>query len=141
MAGEICRRLRFSNDSTERVMELVANHMRFQHAQEMRLSTLKRFLALPGFEEHLALHRADCLASHRNLAHYDFVRAKIEELGQEEIRPPRLISGDDLLRIGYQEGPAIGRELRRLEEMQLEGLIRTRDEAVDQAIRDLSTAS
>jgi poly(A) polymerase len=92
MAGEICRRLRFSNDSTERVMELVANHMRFQHAQEMRLSTLKRFLALPGFEEHLALHRADCLASHRNLAHYDFVRAKIEELGQEEIRPPRLIS-------------------------------------------------
>jgi poly(A) polymerase len=75
------------------------------------------------------------------LAHYDFVRAKIEELGQEEIRPPRLISGDDLLRIGYQEGPAIGRELRRLEEMQLEGLIRTRDEAVDQAIRDLSTAS
>ena len=141
MAGETCRRLRFSNDSTERVTELVANHMRFQHAQEMRLSTLKRFLALPGFEEHLALHRADCLASHRNLEHYDFVRAKIEELGQEEIRPPRLITGDDLLRIGYQEGPALGRELRRLEEMQLEGLIRTRDEAVDQATRDLSTAS
>ena len=141
MAGEICRRLRFSNDSTERIVELVANHMRFQHTQEMRLSTLKRFLALPGFEEHLALHRADCLASHGSLAHYDFVRAKIEELGQEEIRPPRLITGDDLLRIGYREGPEIGRELRRLEELQLEGVIRTRDEAVDQAIRDLSTAS
>ena len=141
MAGEICRRLRFSNDSIERITELVANHMRFQHAQEMRLSTLKRFLALPGFEEHLALHRADCLASHGNLDHYEFVRAKIEELGQEEIRPPRLITGDDLLRIGYREGPEIGQELRRLEEMQLEGSIRTRDEAVDQAIRDLSTAS
>jgi len=141
MAGEICRRLRFSNDSTERVVELVANHMRFQHAQEMRLSTLKRFLAMPGFEEHLALHRADCLASHGDLSHYEFVRAKIEELGQEEIRPPRLITGDDLLRIGYPEGPVLGRELRKLEEMQLEGLIRTRDEAVEQATRDLSTAS
>jgi len=122
-------------------VELVANHMRFQHAQEMRLSTLKRFLAMPGFEEHLALHRADCLASHGDLSHYEFVRAKIEELGQEEIRPARLITGDDLLRIGYPEGPALGRELRKLEEMQLEGLIRTRDEAVEQATRDLSTAS
>jgi poly(A) polymerase len=141
MASEITRRLRFSNESTERIAELVENHMRFQNVREMRLSTLKRFLAMPQFEEHLALHRADCLASHGNLDFYEFARSKLEELGQEEIRPPRLVTGDDLLQLGYQEGPEIGRELRRLEEMQLEGSIRTRDEAVDQAIRDLSTAS
>jgi poly(A) polymerase len=141
MADKIARRLRLSNDSTERVVALVEHHMRFKEVRNMRVATLKRFLGLPGFDEHLALHRADCLASHRNLENWEFCRAKLEEYGQEEIRPPRLLTGDDLIEMGYREGPDVGRELKRLEDLQLEGTIATRDEAVAQAQRDLSTTS
>src|SRR5438445_8266685 len=76
MAEEICRRLRFSSDDTEQILALVDNHMRFGHVPRMKESTLKKFLRMPAFDEHLALHRADCLASHRNLSTYDFVRQK-----------------------------------------------------------------
>lgn len=139
MAEPIARRLRLSNESTERVVALVEHHMRFRDAPEMRLSTLKRFLALPDFDNHLALHRADCLASHGDLSNWNFVRAKREEFGREEIRPARLVNGGDLLAIGYMEGPKLGRELRLLEDMQLEGTITTREGAVEQARKDLST--
>src|SRR5947209_17677002 len=56
MAEAICRRLRFSNDDTEQIMALVKHHMRFAHVQQMKESTLKKFLRLPRFEEHLQLH-------------------------------------------------------------------------------------
>ncbi len=141
IAEAVCRRLRFSNESTERVAALVAHHMRFRDVPQMRLSTLKRFLALPHFEEHLALHRADCLASHGDLSNWEFARAKQHELGREAIHPPRLATGDDLIGLGYREGPELGRELRRLEEMQLEGTITTRDEAIEQARRSLPKES
>src|ERR1700689_4803649 len=76
MAEEICRRLRFSNDETEQVLALVDNHMRFGHVNRMKEATLKKFLPMPGFDEHLALHRADSLASHRNLSTYEFIQQK-----------------------------------------------------------------
>ncbi len=141
MADAIARRLRFSNDSTERIVALVEHHMKFKEVRNMRVATLKRFLAMPGFDEHLALHRADCLSSHRNLENWEFCREKLEEFGREEIRPAPLVTGDDLLSLGYKTGPELGRELRRIEEMQLEGTISTQDEAIEQARRDLTTAS
>src|SRR6202158_6197187 len=67
MAAEICRRLRFSNDETDQILALVDNHMRFGAVQRMKQSTLKRFMRLPGFEEHMELHRLDCLSSHGSL--------------------------------------------------------------------------
>ncbi len=87
MAEEICARLRFSNDETEQILALVDNHMRFGQATRMKESTLKKFIRMPRFDEHLALHRADCLASHRNLATYEFVRQKKEEIPPEKMRP------------------------------------------------------
>ena len=74
MTEEICHRLRFSTDDTEQIESLVANHMRFKDVSEMRPATLKRFVRLPRFDEHLALHRLDCLSSHRMLGTYEFVR-------------------------------------------------------------------
>ena len=136
-ADAICRRLRFSNDSREHIVALVANHMRFKDVQEMRTSTLKRFLGLPRFDDHLELHRADCLASHGLLDNWEFARARREELGEERIHPPPLVTGHDLMTLGYEEGPALGHALRRLEELQLEGVIRTKEEALARARADL----
>ena len=94
------------------------------------LSTLKRFLRLPHFDQHLELHRLDCLCSNGRLDSYEFVQAKLSEFGREELRPEPLITGYDLIRAGYTPGQAFGEALSAVETGQLEGEIRTREEAL-----------
>lgn len=129
MAEEICRRLRFSNQEIERVVALVRHHLRFKDAPKMRPSKLKRFLTMDGFAEHLELHRLDCLASHGDLSNYEFIKNVLETLPAEEIRPPRLLTGDDLIEMGYAPSPLFSEILTAVEEAQLEGELNTPDEA------------
>jgi putative nucleotidyltransferase with HDIG domain len=130
MARNILSKLKFSNEDTRQVISLVENHMRFKDVHQMRASTLKRFLRLPHFDEHLELHRLDCLASNGHTDTFNFVRAKLAELGEQELRPARLISGRDLIEAGYAPGPEFGRALRIVETAQLEGEIQTREQAL-----------
>ncbi|HTV57083.1 MAG TPA: CCA tRNA nucleotidyltransferase [Terriglobia bacterium] len=130
MAESICRRLRLSSEQTERVVGLVQNHLRFKDLPQMRRSTQLRFLRMDGFEEHLELHRLDCLASHGNLSNYELARRLLQETPAEEIKPQRLVRGDDLISAGYTPGPRFKQILRAVEDAQLEGLIRSRDEAL-----------
>jgi poly(A) polymerase len=131
MAEEICRRLRFSNSETEQILALVDNHMRFGHATRMKGSTLKRFLRMPAFEEHLALHRADCLASHRNLVTYEFIQQKRAEIPAEKMRPSPLVTGDDLITEGHLPGPRFREILSAVEDEQLEGRLPSREAALE----------
>jgi poly(A) polymerase len=131
IAEEICGRLRFSNDDTAQILSLVDNHMRFGHATRMSQSTLKRFLRLPAFDQHLALHRADCLASHRNLSTYEFVRQKSEEIPPAILKPSPLVTGDDLIAAGHVPGPKFREILHAVEDAQLEGRLLSRDAALD----------
>ncbi len=131
MAEKICRDLRFSNDETEQILALVDNHMRFGHATRMKESTLKRFLRMPAFDEHLALHRADCLASHRNLATYEFIEQKRAEISVEKMRPVPLVTGDDLIAAGYLPGPRFREILTAVEDAQLEGRLPSREAALE----------
>jgi poly(A) polymerase len=131
MAEKICRRLRFSNDDTEQILALVQNHMRFGHVMRMKDSTLKKFMRLPRFDEHLALHRADCLASHCNLAAYEFVEQKLREIPPESIRPSKLVTGDDLIAAGHTPGPKFREILDAVEDAQLEGRLVSRDQALE----------
>lgn len=130
MAQAICRRFRFSNEETEQVMALVENHMRFKDVDHMRSSTLKRFVRLPRFEEHLELHRLDCLSSHRRMDAFEEVSRLLRETPPEQIRPPRLLTGEDLMELGYVPGPLFSKILRSLEDAQLEGKVATSEEAV-----------
>jgi len=130
MAEEICRRFRLSNDETEQVCALVANHMRFADVTRMKESTFKRFVRLPQFEEHLELHRLDCLGSHRSLDLYDFTKEKLSTTPAAQIRPDPLITGDDLILAGYVPGPQFKELLTAVEDAQLEGSICTKDEAM-----------
>ena len=139
MAEEICKRLRFSNEDTEQIAALVANHLRFKDVGRMKPATLKRFVRLNRFEEHLELHRLDCLSSHRKLESYDFVRRFLAETPPEEVRPARLLTGDDLKEMGFRPGPAFRQILDAVEEAQLNGRIHTRDEAV-QVVRESFTS-
>jgi len=131
MAEQICARLRFSNEETEQILALVDNHMRFGQATRMKESTLKKFIRMPRFDEHLALHRADCLASHRNLATYEFVRQKKDEIPPEKMRPQPLVTGDDLIAEGHRPGPKFREILNAVEDAQLEGRLGSRDAALE----------
>jgi poly(A) polymerase len=130
MAEEIARRLHFSNSDTEQIAALVANHMRFADVEKMKESTLKRFLRLPRFDEHVELHRMDCLSSHGSLTLYEFVRDRLEHTPEEQMRPTPLIKGGDLIEIGYSPGPEFKAILSAVEDAQLEGSLHTREEAV-----------
>ena len=130
MAEEICRHLRLSSRDTERVVELVRHHLRFKDFPQMRRSTQIRFLRMEGFEEHLELHRLDCLASHGMLDNYHLARKMLEEIPPEEIKPPRLLSGHDLIRAGYPPGPEFKKILQAVEDAQLEGKIQTKEGAL-----------
>ena len=130
MAQEICRRLRFSTDETEQVLALIDNHMRFGHATRMKESTLKKFLRMPHFDEHMALHRADCLASHGDLSTYEFAQKKLAAIPAEKMRPSPLVSGDDLIAAGYAPGPRFREILNAVEDAQLEGRLPSRDAAL-----------
>lgn len=143
MARRRLSQLRFSAEDTELVTSLVANHMKFKDVQQMRLSTLKRFLRLPHFDEHLELHRLDCLASNGYTDSYEFVRQKLSEFDTAELRPPRLLSGRDLIQAGYAPGPDFGPALNAVETAQLEGEIDTPAEALalaESVIRNLKTS-
>jgi poly(A) polymerase len=131
MAEEICARLRFSNEDTAQILALVDNHMRFGHVGRMKESTLKRFLRLPAFDQHLALHRADSLASHGSLSTYEFIRQKRAEIPPEKMRPAPLVTGDDLIAAGHAPGPKFREILNAVEDAQLEGRLPSRDAALE----------
>ena len=131
MAQEICRHLRFSNEDAEQILALVGNHMRFAQAQQMKESTFKKFVRMPRFEEHLELHRMDCQASHGDLTSFNFVREKMAAMPAEVMRPAPLVSGDDLIGAGYSPGPRFKEILAAIEDGQLEGRLRDRDEAME----------
>jgi putative nucleotidyltransferase with HDIG domain len=127
---QILGRLRFSNDDTEQILSLVEQHMKFKDVGHMRPATLKRFVRLPRFEEHLALHRLDCLSSHGNLEAYEFVMDFLRTTPPEVVRPARLMTGEDVLGLGYKPGPIVGRILAAVEEAQLNGELASREEAI-----------
>jgi poly(A) polymerase len=130
IAEEICARLRFSNDETAQILALVENHMRFGHVSRMKESTLKRFMRLPAFEQHLALHRADSLASHGNLSTYEFLQQRRAEIPPEKMRPVPLVTGDDLIAAGHAPGPKFRQILDAVEDAQLEGRLISRHDAL-----------
>ena len=129
-AIEICQRLRRSRFVWERVGYLVRNHLRHTSATEMRRSTLRRFLSEDGIEELLELARLDALASNGDLRSYEFCIQQRASIGVEQLRPPPLLRGRDLLEGGWQPGPRLGAILAAVEERQLEGELSTRDEAM-----------
>lgn len=130
MAGQIMRRMKFPNDVIEPTVVAVENHMVFKDVRKMRIAKLRRFMARPSFEDELALHRVDCLGSNGWLDNYEFLQAKRQEFASEPALPVRLVSGADLLTLGWHAGKAMGRLLTTLQTLQLEGTVTTKEEAL-----------
>lgn len=130
MTEEILKRLKYPNDVIEDTVIAVANHMTFMNVQDMRTSRLKRFIARPTFEDELALHRVDCLGSHGMLENYNFLQEKREEFANEPLIPPRLVTGSDLISMGWKPSPIFSKILTEIQDLQLEGVLTTQAEAV-----------
>jgi len=130
MGQEILRRLHFSNDDTEQILALIDNHMRFADVQRMKESTLKKFIRIPHFDEHLQLHRIDCLSSHGDLTSYNFTQEKIITMPPESVRPTPLITGQELIAAGYVPGPLFKEILGAVEDAQLEGRLHSKEQAM-----------
>ncbi len=130
MTEAIMTRLRFSRAEIEATVMAVANHMVFKDVQGMRVAKLKRFMARPGFDDEMELHRVDCVSSHGMVDNYDFVQRKREEFASEPLIPPPLISGEDLKKLGMKPGPKFKEILDAVSTRQLEGTLRTSEEAL-----------
>jgi poly(A) polymerase len=130
IAEEILARLRFSNEDTAQILALIKNHMRFADILQMKQSTLKRFLRLPHFDEHLELHRLDVSSAHGDLTLYDFARAQYDAEPPVDLRPAPLLTGADLIAAGYRPSPQFKPMLALAEDAQLEGAAGTREEAL-----------
>ncbi|MDB5036524.1 MAG: metal dependent phosphohydrolase [Bacteriovoracaceae bacterium] len=131
MAETILRRLKASNHLIEIVAELTRDHLKFKDVPQMRPSTLKRFLRNPNFDLHLKMHYFDCMACHQNLTLYNLCKSELEKLSHEQLSPPPLIGGKDLIALGFKPGPQFKEILESLETEQLEGRIASREDAVE----------
>jgi len=136
IADAIMQKFRFSRIQRETVLHLIRQHMVFMNVQKMRPGRLKRFLRMPDFDLHLELHRLDCAASHGMLDHYEFCREQLGILDLDDLHPHRLLTGSDLITMGFTPGKMIGDILQSLEEEQLEGRIKTLEDARDYVLRN-----
>ena len=131
MTEEVMTRLRFSRAEIDATVEAVANHMVFKDVQQMRVAKLKRFLARPHIDDELELHRVDCTSSHGMLDNYEFLKTRREEFAKEPLIPPPLITGRDLIELGLKPNPRFSEILEAVQNRQLEGTLKTREEALD----------
>ena len=114
----------------KQILALIANHMRFKDIPEMKPATLKRFVRLAHFDEHLELHRLDCSSSHQNLENYNRIRRFLSETPPQQVRPPRLVTGEDLIALGFTPGPTFRRILEAVEDGQLDGTLKSKQDAL-----------
>ena len=140
IAEVILERLRFSNEEKSQILSLIQHHMQFGDVKAMKASTLKRFIRMPQFEEHLILHRADCLSSHGDLRLWDYAKDAWEHDEPEHARPKWLVSGRELIAAGYKPGARFKKMLATVEDAQLEGRILTVDEGMELVRKEFGLA-
>ena len=129
MTDRILRELRFSNKEREEIVACVENHMRMMEAPKMRDSTLKRLFARSTFEEELKLHYIDCIASHRDLGIWRFLKKKYDEFKRSPVIPRPLLNGYELIKMGFTPGPIFGKIHKQMQDLQLEGKLKNKTEA------------
>jgi putative nucleotidyltransferase with HDIG domain len=141
MAETILRRLKYPNDIIEATVIGVANHMRFMNVQNMRVAKLKRFMARDTFADEMELHRVDCLGSHGMLDNYTFLQEQREAFASEPLIPPPLITGNDLIALGWKPSPRFAEILTEIQTHQLEGILTSRDEALSWIAQQSATGT
>jgi poly(A) polymerase len=131
----VCRRLKLANRETEQVLWLASHQHELDEAQSLPVAQLKRLLAHPWSGNLIALARAGVQAARTHSAAIDFVEHYRRETPPDEINPPPLISGSDLIALGLCPGPRFQELLEQVRDAQLNGEIATQQEAINLAQR------
>ncbi|MDI6733506.1 MAG: CCA tRNA nucleotidyltransferase [Planctomycetota bacterium] len=131
LAKRLCRRLKLSNAETETICWIISRHLVFKDIDKMRVSTLKRLFSHPAYPLLAELHRVDRLGSDMDLKPYHIAGRLYRKLSKEDLKPPPLINGYDLIALGFKPGPIFSKILKRIEESQLEKEITTKAEALE----------
>jgi len=129
-ARRICRRLRMSNEETAQIAWLLSRRHELDDAPQLPLAKLKRLIAHHYFHNLLSLQRVERLARNQPLEPVLFCEEHIRRTPEEEINPPELISGEDLIAMGLSPGPRFKELLEAVRDAQLNGEISTAAEAV-----------
>ena len=132
LAEDILKRFRFPAKSIANIVHAVRQHMRYAHVQEMRPAKWKRLIAEETFPLELELHRTDCISSHKIMSSFTFLLDRMNEQANEIKLPPPLVTGKDLIALGMKPGPEFGEILENIADLQLEGKITSREEAIEQ---------
>ena len=135
---DICRRLRLSNDETDRIVWLVAHQDDLADAPSQTPARLKRTLAHPYRDDLIALFRVKLLAHAANMQPVLFCDEYLASTPQSVIDPPPLITGDDLKSLGLKPGPEFKTLLDAIRDAQLNGEIATREQALALATTTLA---
>ncbi|OFZ83210.1 MAG: hypothetical protein A2583_01980 [Bdellovibrionales bacterium RIFOXYD1_FULL_53_11] len=136
LAGQIADRLRMSREQSTVIAGLVGNHLKFKDVFNMREATLSRFVMQDGFDMLLALHRADAAASDGNMVYHEFCAGRFCEMGTRPSAAEKLVTGEDLLQLGFSPGPVFTDILKWVEDMMLEGKLKTKDQALEQVVKN-----
>lgn len=131
MAETIMTRLKMPTDDIKAVVYCIANHMRFMEVTRMRRSTLLKLTSQPTFPLELEMHRLDCLASHGDISNHEFLVRFTAELHPQRALPKPFVSGEDIMKMGVPQGPAVGEWKHKAFEAQLEGVLRDREHALE----------
>ncbi len=129
------RRFKFSNERSDRILSTLEQSLKFREAYSMREATLYRWLSEPDFGRWLQFHHIEAKAGDGNLAAYEFCAALRPEALSRAGRP-KLLSGEDLKDLGFSPGPKFSSILKRIEDLTLEGIIQTKDEAIETVLRE-----
>jgi len=133
IAARICNRLKFSKKSKDYIVSLVREHMKFIAMPHMRKSTLKKFFRTDYYNDLHKLLKLDCVGSHGDLELYNMAIDMYTEIGEEPLRPEPLIGGKDLISLGFKPSPKFSEILSEIENLQLDGMILTKDKAIEYA--------
>jgi poly(A) polymerase len=95
----------------------------------MRTATLRRFLAEPQIADLLELVRIDALSASGDLSTWQFCQQRLQGLAADARRPEPFLRGRDLIELGHSPGPEFRRILEAAYDAQLEGEVRSNEEA------------
>ena len=130
MALRVCERLRFSRKQQERITGLVRDHLKFIDLPRM-LGLDAQAIPGPGGFRGTSWNCTAWIASGamETLDNWKLAAETLDRSEPEELHPHPILTGNDLIRMGYTPGPVFREILGSLRDAQLENRVKTRRQA------------
>lgn len=126
---DAARSLRLPNADRDRASWLVAHQDTLRSCRSMPIHQRKRWFSSDGIDDLLHLYRAIDQADGGDLSGPNYCERYLREAPDGPIDPPALLNGDQLKTWGFKPGRHFKELLDRTRDAQLDGTLRTVDDA------------